>query len=114
MEKKLHVKTGDKVIVISGASKGVIGKVLDVSEKEGKVMVEKAHMISKHVKPRKQGESGQIVEVEGAIYADKVMLYCDKCGAGRRYRTAKPSKTKSAPALSAVRSCKEVARYVKT
>lgn len=87
MEKKLHVKQGDKVIVISGASKGVIGTVVEVSREEGKVIVEKAHMISKHVKPRKQGESGQIVNVEGAIYADKVMLYCDKCGKGVRYNT---------------------------
>ena len=84
MEKKLHIKKGDKVIVISGASKGVIGNVIEVSEKEGKVLVEKAHMISKHVKPRKQGENGQIITVEGAIYADKVMLYCDKCGKGVR------------------------------
>ena len=106
MEKKLHVKQGDKVIVISGASKGVIGKVLDVSEKEGKVMVEKAHMISKHVKPRKQGESGQIVEVEGAIYADKVMLYCDKCGAGRRYKTTIETSEKNGKTIkNKIRTC---------
>lgn len=84
MQKKIHVKTGDNVVVISGNSKGVVGKVLDVSRDEGKVMVEKAHMISKHVKPRKQGEKGNIVNVEGAIYADKVQLYCDKCGKGVR------------------------------
>lgn len=82
--KKLHVKTGDKVIVISGNSKGVIGNVIDVSREEGKVMVEKAHMITKHVKARRQGETGQIINVEGAIYADKVMLYCDNCGKGVR------------------------------
>ena len=41
---KLHVKKGDTVLVISGASKGLKGKVLEVSPKEGKVIVEKANM----------------------------------------------------------------------
>ena len=41
-------------------------------------------MIHKHVKPRKQGEAGGIVDAEGAIYASKVALYCSKCGKGVR------------------------------
>ena len=39
MEKKLHVKTGDMVIVVSGDDKGKTGKVVEVSPKEGKVIV---------------------------------------------------------------------------
>ena len=81
---KVHVKTDDKVIVISGNSKGTIGKVIAVSPKEGKVIVEGANKVKKHVKPRRQGEAGGITEVEGAIYACKVQLYCDKCGKGVR------------------------------
>ena len=81
---KVHVKTDDKVIVISGNSKGTIGKVIAVSPKEGKVIVEGANKVKKHVKPRRQGETGGITEVEGAIYACKVQLYCDKCGKGVR------------------------------
>lgn len=50
---KVHVKTGDTVIVISGKDKGKQGQVLAVSPKEGKVIVEKVNMVSKHVKPRK-------------------------------------------------------------
>ena len=42
---KVHVKTGDTVIVISGKDKGKKGQVLAVSPKEGKVIVEKANMI---------------------------------------------------------------------
>ena len=83
MIKKIHVKTGDQVIVKSGNSKGTIGKVIGVSPKEGKVIVEGANIVKKHVRPRPPKENGGIVEVEGAMYADKVQLYCDKCGATR-------------------------------
>ena len=85
--KKLHVKKDDTVIVISGDSKGVKGKVLAVSPEEGKVMVEGANIVSKHQKARRQGEVSQIVKVESAFYASKVMLYCDKCGKGVRSKT---------------------------
>ena len=84
---KLHVKTGDTVVVLSGASKGVKGEVIAVSPAEGKVMVKGANIIHKHVKPRRQGETGSIVDTEGAIYACKVALYCPKCDAGRRHKT---------------------------
>ena len=87
---KMHVKTGDQVIVVSGAysngEKPVVGEVLEVSHKEGKVIVKGVHMVTKHVKPRRQGESGSIVKTEGAIYASKVMLYCPKCEKGVRVR----------------------------
>ena len=60
---------------------------LAVSPKEGKVIVEKVNMVSKHVKPRRQGESGGIIDAEGAIYASKVALYCKKCDKGVRVKT---------------------------
>ena len=83
---KLHVRKDDTVVVLSGDSKGVKGKVIDVSVKEGKVLVEGANIIHKHVKPRKQGETGGIVDTEGAIYASKVALYCSKCDQGVRVK----------------------------
>ena len=90
---KMHIKTGDTVVVISGAdSNGKephVGKVLGVSPKEGKCIVEGAHVVSKHVKARRQGETGGIIKTEGAIYASKVMLYCPTCQAGRRIRRVK-------------------------
>ena len=91
---KLHIKTGDEVIVVSGNSKGVKGKVLEVSPKEGKVIVEKANIVSKHVKPRKQGEHGNIIQVESAMYACKVQLLCSKCGPTRvNFKLEKDEKT---------------------
>ena len=79
--KQLHIKTDDLVIVISGESKGTIGKVIATSPEEGKVIVAGANIVSKHQKARRQGEVSQIVKTEGAIYASKVQLVCtnSKC-----------------------------------
>ncbi len=80
MNTKVHVKTGDTVVIISGKERGKKGKVLAVSPKEGKVIVEGRNMVSKHVKPRKMGEQGGIVKAEGAMYACKVQIVCPRCG----------------------------------
>ena len=79
MIKKIHVKTGDTVVVLNGKERGKRGKVLAVSPKEGKVIVEGVNMVSKHVKPRKMGEAGGMIKAESALYADKVQLICPKC-----------------------------------
>ena len=70
---KVHVKTGDQVVVINGKDRGARGKVL-------KVIVEGINVVSKHVKPRKMGEPGGIIKAESALYASKVQLICPKCG----------------------------------
>ena len=92
----LHVKTGDTVMIISGKDKGQTGKVLAVSPKEGKVIVEGHNMVTKHVKPRRQGEQGGIVKKETPIRACKVALFCDKCGKGVRvgYKVENGKKTR--------------------
>lgn len=76
---KPHVKSGDLVRVISGKSKGMEGKVLAVSPKENKVIVEGVNLVSKHVKPRKAGQEGGIVKTESALYSCKVQLVCSHC-----------------------------------
>ncbi len=76
---KLHVKKGDTVLIISGDDRGNKGKVLEVSPKEGKVIVEGQNLVKKHVKPRKMGETGGIVTAEGALYASKVQVVCPAC-----------------------------------
>ena len=84
MEKKVHVKTGDTVVVISGDSKGVRGKVIAASPEEGKVIVENVNVVSKHTKARRQGDKSQILKTEAAMYACKVQLVCPKCDKGVR------------------------------
>ncbi len=84
MNNKVHVKSGDTVVVINGKNRGKQGKVLEVSPKEGKVIVEGVNMVTKHVKPRQMGEPGGLIKAESALYADKVQLVCPKCGKATR------------------------------
>lgn len=80
--KKMHIKKGDTVMIMVGDKKtdrGKTGKVLEVSPKEGKVIVEHRNMVSRHVKPRKQGDPSGIIQAESAVYACKVQIVCPKC-----------------------------------
>ena len=78
-QNKMTIRKGDTVKVIAGKDRGKTGKVLAVSPKEGKVIVEGLNMVKKHVKPRKAGENGGIIEAEGALYASKVEVVCPSC-----------------------------------
>lgn len=75
----MNIKKDDTVVVLSGKDKGKRGKVLSVSPKEGKVVVEKVNVVSRHTKPRRQGEEGGIIKKESPLYACKVMRVCPKC-----------------------------------
>jgi large subunit ribosomal protein L24 len=77
--KKMHVKRGDTVEVLSGKDKGKQGKVITAIPEDGKVIVEGVAMAHKHQKARKQGEESGIIHVETPIYASKVMRVCPKC-----------------------------------
>ena len=80
----MNIKKGDTIVVLSGKDKGKQGKVLEVMPKSGKVVVEKVNVVSRHTKPRKQGEEGGITQREAAIYASKVQVVCPKSGKGTR------------------------------
>lgn len=74
-----RIKTGDTVMIITGRDRGNTGKVLAFSHKENKVIVEGQNFVTKHIKPRRQGEAGGIVKAEAALYASKVMPVCPSC-----------------------------------
>lgn len=78
--KHLNIKRDDKVIVLSGKDKGTTGTVLKVMPEDGKVIVEGVNMVSRHQRPRNQGESGGIVRKPAPIYACKLALVCPKTG----------------------------------
>lgn len=84
MSTKMHVKTGDKVVVLSGKDKGKEGKVLSVNPDKRTVIVEGVSVATKHKKPRRMGEAGGIISQETPIYASKVMNICAKCKAATR------------------------------
>lgn len=82
--RKLHVKKGDTVEIISGKDKGKRGVVLRALPSEGKIVVEGVNMLTKHQKPRGANQQGGIIHQEGAIYASKAMLVCKRCNKARR------------------------------
>ena len=98
--RKLHVKTGDTVIVISGRSKdllrnenstqtgdkGKIGKVLKVFPKTGKIIVEGVNIKKRHIKPNAMNPQGEVVEREMPIFSSKVMLWDESAKKGTRIR----------------------------
>ena len=67
MMNKMSIKKDDTVVVITGKDKGQRGKVLTVIPKEGKVVVEKINLVSRHTKPRKQGDEGGIIQKEAPL-----------------------------------------------
>lgn len=80
LSNKMHVKKDDTVLVLSGDDRGKTGKVMAVSPKEGKVIVEGVNMVTRHQKARNAMQPGGIVKKEAAIDASNVMLICPKCG----------------------------------
>ena len=95
MNKKLRIKKGDSVKVISGNYKGKQGKVLEVIVDTDRVIVEGVNMITKHTKPNAKHPQGARVEREAPIHISNVQLICPETGkptrVGRRL-SEKPDK----------------------
>lgn len=101
MEKKMNLKKGDFVVVISGEDKGKKGHVLRAFPKTGRVIVEKVNLIKKHAKPSQRNPQGGIITKEASINASNVMLFNEKLNTvskpviqvreGRRIRVCKKS-----------------------
>jgi large subunit ribosomal protein L24 len=71
-----RIKVNDTVMIISGKDKGKTGTVIDISAKKGKVMVKGIALVTRHTKPKRQGETGGIKKREGYIAISKVMPIC--------------------------------------
>ena len=105
MANKMHVKKGDKVVVLSGKDARKEGKILKVFPKESKVLVEGVNIVTKHVKPRSAYQQGGIIKQEAPIHSSNVMLICEKCG--------KPSRTgrkilENGEKVRVCKKCKEI------
>ena len=99
----MKLKTGDKVVVIAGKSKGKEGTIISILKDEDKVVVEGVNMVKKHIKPNGQ-QSGSIVEKEAPIHISNVMIVDPKTKkatrighttnkAGKKVRVARKSNT---------------------
>lgn len=83
--KKLRIKKGDTVMVITGREKSKTGTLREVRRSDDTVIVEGLNMIKRHVRAR-GSESGTIIEKEAPIHVSNVMLYCSACNKPVRTR----------------------------
>jgi large subunit ribosomal protein L24 len=79
-----HIRKDDFVEVMAGKDKGKRGKVLRVHTDEGRIVVEKIHLIKRHMRPSRLTQQGGIIEREGKIHVSNVMLVCPRCDLPRR------------------------------
>lgn len=80
----MKIKKGDTALIISGKDRGRKSKVLDVFPKKGRIVAEGINIRKKHIRPRREGQKGQIAEVPGPISISNVKLICPKCGKATR------------------------------
>lgn len=76
----MRIKKGDTVLIVSGKDKGRTGKVLRALPGGEKIMVEGINLRKRHVRPRKSGEKGQIVEISAPMNISNAKFICSKCG----------------------------------
>jgi large subunit ribosomal protein L24 len=74
MQKKLHIKKGDTVMIITGESKGQKGRVLEVNREKSRAVVEGVNMVSKHTKPNSKAPQGGIIKKEAPVNITNMML----------------------------------------
>jgi len=100
----MKIKTNDNVKIVAGKDKGKEGKVIQVFAKEGKIVVEGMNIMKKHLRPKKHGEKGQVIELAAPFDASNAMLICEKCGKPTRvgYKVEEKSKNRIC------KKCKEV------
>ncbi|MFO7824432.1 MAG: 50S ribosomal protein L24 [Cyclobacterium sp.] len=81
---KLHIKSGDTVLVISGDDKGKKGKILSVDQAKRRAIVEGLNMVTKHIKPTANSPQGGIEKKEAPIHISNLKLVDPKTGEATR------------------------------
>lgn len=74
MQKKMNIKKGDTVMVITGESKGQKGRVLEVDRVKDRVLVDGVNMVSKHTKPNSKAPQGGIIKKEAPVHISNIMV----------------------------------------
>ncbi len=83
---KLHVKKGDKVLVLAGKDKGREGKIIEAQPKKGRVVVEGVNKVKRHTKISQKNPQGGIVIKEAPVSSSNVMLVCPACKKATRIK----------------------------
>ena len=84
MQKKLHIKKGDTVIVNSGEYKGQQGRVLEIDKQKSRAIVEGVNLVSKHTKPNANSPQGGIIKKEAPIHISNLNVVDPSSGEATR------------------------------
>jgi large subunit ribosomal protein L24 len=96
----MRIKKGDKVLIIKGKDRGKSNKVIRVMPRLSTIVVESLNLRKKTIRPKKQGERGQVVDVPWPVHIENVMMICSACNKPTRLGYRNEEKTK-------VRYCKK-------
>ncbi len=88
----MHVKKGDKVIVIAGKEKGKTSTIVSVDREKNRVVLEGLNLVKKHTRPKKAGEKGGIISVAMSIDASNVKLADKKTKSEKKEKPAAKKK----------------------
>ena len=99
----MRIKKNDTIQIMSGKDQGKSGKVLKVFPDQGRVLVDGLNMVKKHVRPRKQGQKGEVISIPRPLNVSNVLLMCSSCGRGVRIGVREESGTK----IRFCRKCKK-------
>ncbi len=80
----MKLKKGDQVKIIAGVGKGKAGKILAVFPAQGRIVVEGVNVKKKHVRPRRAGQKGELVQIPAPFMASRAAIVCPKCGKAAR------------------------------
>lgn len=80
----MKIKKGDNVKIIAGKDHGKTGKVMEVFPKENRITIEGVNLLTRHRRPRKQGQKGEKVRVPMPINVSNAMLICGSCKSATR------------------------------
>jgi large subunit ribosomal protein L24 len=76
---KLHIKKGDRVMVISGDDKCKVGEVLELVPERNRAIVANVQVRKKHRKPTNENPGG-IVEISAPVHLSNLMIVDPKSG----------------------------------
>lgn len=79
-----NIKKGDSVKILSGKDKGKIGRVIRVDKNSNRISVDGVNVYKKHVRPKRQGEKGEVVLVTRPFNISNASLMCSSCGKNAR------------------------------
>ena len=80
----INIKKGDTIKVLAGKNRGNTGKVLKVFATRSLVSVDGINVYKKHVRPKKQGEKGQVVSLARPLHISNVQIMCPACSRASR------------------------------